>query len=276
VEYHFEPSMLHMIGAMHTMGELTTEAASNLLLISFSEDLLLSSIQGRAVNLRPNDDSLILNQITWAELNQRWTKINNRNEALEWIQREKVRLAVKMPNLIASAPLIKEAMPDSHLVIVLRDGHDVVRSILKKRWVVASEMENQLWPYIESDSQVQMPYWVPEEYRERWDTMSEESRACLTWLHHAQLAHQVVSGKQYDEAGLTVIKYEDLLEDPGSIIDNLSKKLDLQQTHLTDNTIRSVHKPPSMKTGSNQEFYPKVDEDILAKFIALNQALGYP
>ena len=72
IEYHFEPPMVWVLSSLLSMKAVTPEIASILLQLHLHEDLLVESAHGRKANLRPGDDSMVLNSIRWAELLSRW------------------------------------------------------------------------------------------------------------------------------------------------------------------------------------------------------------
>lgn len=275
LEYHFEPPTFYMITSLYAAGQLPLKVASNLLSIYFCEDLLLESVHGRGVNMRPFDDSLILNRISWAELNRRWQQVGNRHDALVWIGREHSRLAVKMPNVMDAVDLFCHAMPSSHLVLVIRDGHDVVRSILRKGWVTDEGLQYDLWPYRKTEQNVPIPYWVPLDMESRWPTMSPESRACLMWSVHAETAKKVVKSGKFPDERLTIVRYEELLRKPVETIGEVALKLGHDQTSYTRRSIEDVRSPASILNGVNTDFYLATDSDILENFIQVNSAWGY-
>ncbi len=274
LEYHFEPPTLYMIASTFASGELPLDIAVRLLTVYLSEDLLLESVHGRGVNLRPGDDSQILNSMTWAELNNRWNSIANHNDAISLVQKNGLRLAVKMPNLFDSLELMQQVMQGMHLIVSVRNGADVVRSIIRKGWVNDEGLERNLWPYRGKPARVNTPYWVTEEYQDRWPVMNAENRACLMWTHHAELALAAVAKKESNER-VHVVRYEELLTNANHVVDELAAALDCDTTIHTCRWVETICTPDSMHEGNNRDFVTNTDSDITEHFEYVNSQWGY-
>lgn len=274
LEYHFEPPSLYMIASAFASGELPIEAACPLLTVYLAEDLLLESVHGRGVNLRPADDSQILNRISWHELNERWQKIANRNDAIDWVRTKGLRLALKMPNIFDSLPLMRTVLPDFQLVVSVRNGSDVVRSIIRKGWVSDRGLEKDLWPYWSFSTAINIPYWVKPEYRDRWPYMTEASRACLMWTCHAEMGLAAVAESNQNNR-MHQVRYEDLLSEPWPVVETLAATLGCHITHHTKRWVDAIRTPPSMSKFDKPDFAVSTDKDILERFNQVNILWGY-
>ena len=76
-----------------------------------------------------------MNSIDWPELNQRWINIPNRAEAIKYGLDRGIRLALKSPNTFDALPLIRDVMEDPNIIIIKRNGFDVLNSIVAKKWL---------------------------------------------------------------------------------------------------------------------------------------------
>lgn len=274
MEYHFEPPLLYMLGAAYANGDLPLHSAAHLLSVYLSEDLLLESVHGRGVNLRPEDDSQVLNRITWSELHDRWQQVSNRNDAIALAQKRGLRLALKMPNLFDSLELMRATMPSMRLVISVRNGIDVVRSIIRKGWVTNAALEYELWPFCGAREGVNIPYWVADEYRERWPAMNEASRACLMWVHHAELGLNAAAESR-SRGVVHEVRYEDLLADPWPVVEAMAEVLGANTTLFTRRWVESIRPPHSMSEGGYRDFSTATEPDILERFDRVNSLWGY-
>lgn len=274
LEYHFEPPTFYMICSLYASGQLPLETAASLLGVYLSEDLFLESVHARGVNLRPSDDSLVLNAKSWMEIHRRWTEVGNRADALKWIKREGLRLAVKMPNVLDAITLLEHTMPEMQVILVVRDGRDVVRSILRKGWVSDEGLQAELWPYIPDQHGVPIPYWVPEVYRARWTTMTPESRACVMWAYHAELAQRRTQSHPVDD-WLIVLRYESLLGRPEETVTDIAARLGHKMTPFTRLRLEEIREPTSVEYTGEPDFYRKVDQDVLEWFMRVNRSWGY-
>jgi hypothetical protein len=276
LEYQFEPPTFYMICASYAMGRLSLDVASDLLRVYSAEDLLIEAVHGRGVNLRQSDDSFILNRLSREELDQRWQSIGSRAEALAWIRRQGARLAVKVPNIMDALPLLHHAMPNAHLVVVMRDGRDVVSSIIRKGWVTDDGLRNDLWPYHDGQAKVPAPYWVPPAWLSAWSTLTVESRACLMWTVHAGKALDGIRSNDYfPESRRTLVRYEKLLEQPQETASWLAARLGAAETAFTRRWLESVRRPGPGMTGTAGTFYDKVERTILEAFRRMNMEWEY-
>ncbi|MDA8094294.1 MAG: sulfotransferase [Betaproteobacteria bacterium] len=276
VEYHFEPPLLYMITAMVTAGAIDRESATDILRAYLYEDLLVESVHGRKVNLRAKDDSCVLNMISWEELNRRWRDISNRKDAIDEIANKRLQLAVKMPGIADSIRFLKEGFADSRIIIVLRDGRPVVRSILRKGWLNDESLFREYWPYkTGACGQVRVPYFVEDRELDRWYAMNGATRACYMWRKDAEAALDVM-GDSASKPNTIAIRYEDILRDPLKEVTNLAATLKQAFTDQTYSLIRDTITPPSMSRDVDQEsFFADVDRSELDKFLFVNQQLGY-
>jgi hypothetical protein len=268
LEYHFEPPSLYMLGAAAAAGELPMPLAQQLLTVYLCEDLLLESAHGRGVNLRPTDDSQVLHRLQWGELHERWHQVGNRAEAIAFCQHHELRLALKMPNLFDALELMRHTMDGLKIVVSVRNGVDVIRSIVHKGWVGDDSLKRDLWPYAPHTGHVAVPYWVPEVYRQRWVTMNMTSRATLMWTVHAALGLA-----QRGKADVYEVRYEELVASPWQVLEQLFAWLGHSPTLHTRRWIESIHPPRQVNDLPSIE--ASDDPDLAQWFDQVNQAWGY-
>ena len=268
LEYHFEPPSLYMLGAAAAGRDLPMPLAQQLLTVYLCEDLLLESAHGRGVNLRPTDDSQILHRLQWGELHERWLQVGNRAEAIAFCQQHELRLAVKMPNLFDSLELMRRTIPELKIVISVRNGVDVIRSIVRKGWVGDNSLKRDLWPYGAQMGHVAVPYWVPDVYRQRWMTMNTTSRATLMWTVHAALGLD-----QRGSADVYEVRYEELVVSPWPVLEQLFAWLGHSPTLHTRRWIESIRPPRQLNNLPSTEVI--ADPDLTQWFDQVNQAWGY-
>ncbi|MHB1530107.1 MAG: sulfotransferase [Acidiferrobacteraceae bacterium] len=273
IEYHFEPPMVWILSALLSMEALSPEVASVLLQLHLHEDLLLESVHGRKANLRPGDDSMVLNSIQWAELQSRWQGIRNRDDAVRYIADRKLRLAFKTPSVIDAIPFFMKALPESKFIIIMRDGRDVVRSIIKKGWLSDEGLEENYWPYKVILGK-NVPHLVEDAMVEQWVSMTAATRACYLWRRDAEFALQTKVLGLGDR--LHIMSYEALRRDPGKVMDEIAQFLSTKPTDLTrlgNMSVRPIASRPESR--ETIDFLKEVDADELRKFHDLNAEWGY-
>jgi hypothetical protein len=265
--------MVWVLSALLSMKALSKETASVLLKLHLHEDLLLESALGRKANLRPGDDSLILNSMPWAELHSRWQNIRNRDDAIQYISDRQLRLAFKTPSVIDAIPFFEAALPESKFLLIMRDGRDVVKSIIKKRWLSDAGLEGNYWPYKMIDG-IKAPHLVEDSMIGAWSKMNEATRACYLWRRDAEFAVQTRDSGLGDR--LKILSYEELRRYPAEAMDELAEFLFTRITDLTKLGIMSV-RPMSGKAGGdkNYDFLNEVDAKELKRFKELNCEWGY-
>ncbi len=275
LEYFFEPPTLYMISCLVSAGHIPKPAAADLLKIYLYEDLFLESVHGRKINLRPNDDSLILNSIPWKEVVDRWQNIQNRNDAMKIIDENSVRCAFKMPNIMDSLDFFCEYLKNCQIVLIVRDGREVVRSLIKKGWLQEEALKNEIWPYQRTTEKVRVPYWVESDYYEEWNHWSEATRAAYMWLIHSKIANDWVKDNSISNDRLIIVRYDELLSEPEETVNDLLEFLNCSKTKNSNHQIKEIREPSKINLKELTDFYSQVDKRILDKFVRVNQLWGY-
>ena len=186
--------------------------------------------------------------MSWAELHSRWQNVRNRDDAIQYISDRQLRLTFKTPS-------------------------DVVKSIIKKRWLSDAGLEGNYWPYKMIDG-IKAPHLVEDSMVSAWAKMNEATRACYLWRRDAEFAMQARDsglGKR-----LYILSYEELRKDPGRIMEEIANFLSTKTTDLTRLGTMSV-RPMSdnRESGETNDFLSDVDANELRKFNELNAVWGY-
>lgn len=269
IDYHYEPPMVWMVSALLSMGRLEPDVATMLLRVYLHEDLLCESVAGRKANLRPNDESLVLDAIGWKELVKRWSSVRNRADALDYIRGHRLVPAVKMPSIVDSVAFLANAFPESRTVLIMRDGREVVRSILRKGWFTDEGIESNYWPHKVVDGR-KMPHLVADADAGRWLAMNPASRACYLWRRDAELAAGL--RRTMAPERLYLLRYEDLLSRPAETMRALAQFLGSGLTRLTELGLMEVRPPGAMPDAG---VLADVDATELARFLAQQDEWGY-
>ncbi len=275
VDYHYEPPTFYMLCSLLATGALPEDVASKLLKVYLYEDLMVESAHGRRANLRPNDDTFVLNSISWQALVSRWTNIRNRGDAANFIKNEKLRIACKMPNILDALDLLVRIFPASQVVIIVRDGREVVRSMLQKGWLNDAVLQEELWPYALVNEGINVPYSVEPDIASKWAGMNSATRACYLWRRHAQLGMDFINRFPLENPQVHQVRYEKFLQDPEDVVRKLTMFLGNEMTECTKVRIREVCPPKQLDGSRVNDFYGEVDSDELRAFRAVNESLGY-
>jgi hypothetical protein len=123
------------------------------------------------------------------------------------------------PDLIYCADALTYAFPDARLVQVIRDGRDVVASMLADPVVMSWFRPS----FVNVDTEFPNPFFGIESFddREIWPRLSPAGRCALRWRWSVRLAarlhHSLPSGQ------LKTIRYEDLMSNPDDALADLSR-----------------------------------------------------
>jgi hypothetical protein len=119
----------------------------------------------------------------------------------------------ELAHLVAAIPL---AYPGASVVHIIRDGRDVVCSLLEKPWLRREQSRSD---------DAGMPYgsyarfWVEPELRDKFEASSDATRAAWVWRSYVTAARSA-------HAPLTEISYEDLAAKPSAVAAVLAPALD--------------------------------------------------
>jgi hypothetical protein len=273
VKYHYEPPMVWMLAGLLSMKVLEPSVAEWLLRYYLHEELLCESASGRRANLRPMDESLVLNAIPWHELISRMVSVRTRNDAIRLILEKKLRLAIKSPSIIDAVPFIAGALPKAQFIVIVRRGHDVVRSVLNKGWLSDEGLQNNYYPY-KVVGGIRIPHLVEDELAGKWLRWDAVTRACYMWRRDAEFARPLLSGEF--KRRVHFVSYEKLVVSPEDVMSGVSTFLLAEPTDLTRTTMMSV-RPPKEASGSGctANLFDSVDKEQLRLFNEANAAWQY-
>jgi len=127
------------------------------------------------------------------------------------------------PETVYVLPAALRAYPHARAVHILRDGRDVVCSLLERGWLRAGQPR---WrDEVEHGGQAR--FWVEPERREEFEQASEATRAAWVWRVY-------VSRARANTERMLEIRYERLTEHPESVSDALARHLGAPAAVLLD------------------------------------------
>lgn len=134
-----------------------------------------------------------------------------------------VRPVEQTPELAHIAGVLSLAYPEGRTVHIVRDGRDVVCSLLEKPWLSAQQtrVDDAGVPY---GSYAR--FWVEPDRRAEFEAASDARRAAWVWRSYVAAARS--SG-----APLVELRYEELAESPGLVAARLAAELDAPVEPLT-------------------------------------------
>lgn len=141
-----------------------------------------------------------------------------------------VRAVEQTPELAHLVDVVRLAFPESRIVHIVRDGRDVVSSLLDKPWLRRAQAKSD-------DARV--PYgayarfWVEPERREVFERTSDARRAAWAWRRYVTAARAA-------ETPLVEVRYERLADDPAAVAATLAPELDAPE-HALAAALTHVH-----------------------------------
>jgi hypothetical protein len=126
-----------------------------------------------------------------------------------------VRPVEQTPEMAFLIGAARNAYPEARFVHILRDGRDVVCSLLEKRW---------LKPSADGRDDAGLPYgeyarfWVEPERREEFAAVSDARRAAWVWRSYVAAARSA-------EADVLELRYDDLAQNRAQVAATLASHL---------------------------------------------------
>ena len=120
------------------------------------------------------------------------------------------------PELAFMLPAVLAAYPKARVVHIVRDGRDVVASLLERGWLSASRTgrDDAHLPY-----GAYSRFWVEPELADEFPRVSDARRAAWAWRRY-------VSAASEDSERVLEIRYEQLAVDPAAVAAQVAEHLD--------------------------------------------------
>jgi Sulfotransferase family len=176
------------------------------------------------------------------------------------------------PDLIYCAEALTYAFPDARIVQVIRDGRNVVTSMLADPVVMSWFRPS----FVNVDTEFPNPFFgiETEDDRELWPGLSPAARCALRWRWSVRLAARLHHNLPADQ--LKTIRYEDLLSKPDEALAELSR---FTGTTVSAAEIRDVARTFRQRGRSRQPDGPALSTEDIAQIDKLAgeelRRLGY-
>ena len=172
------------------------------------------------------------------------------------------RAVEQTPETAFVAEAAARAFPEARFLHVVRDGRDVVCSLVERGWLRAARtgVDDAGLPYGAAPR-----FWVEPERREEFTRASEARRAAWAWRRYVTAARSV------DER-VVEVRYERLSAEPDPVASELAPFLDAPAGLLA----RALAEAHATSIGRfRRELTPAQLEDVLAESGELLRELGY-
>jgi Sulfotransferase family len=173
-----------------------------------------------------------------------------------------IRPVEQTPEMAHILPAVVEAFPEARVVHAVRDGRDVVCSLLERGWLRA-EMTGR--DYAGPPFGPRARFWVEEERREEFPQVSDARRAAWAWRRYVTAARS--SG-----VPVTEVRYERMVADPEAVGTELAEALGISAPDMIA-ALRQAHDRSIGRYA--RDLTGEQLDDVLAEAGDLLEELGY-
>jgi hypothetical protein len=177
-------------------------------------------------------------------------------------------------------PELATAFPDSHFLHLLRDGRDVVSSLMERGWLAGSTRQQLTVGSAcgEAVDEAGHPFgayarfWVESDRRLEFEMASEARRCAWAWRRYVSTALDGLAA--LDARRVTTIRYEELVREPTRIAEELA--IDLGALGSREEFVRALSGAHSRSVGNFREtLTPEQLDEVTLEAGALLSKLGY-
>ncbi len=235
VEYIFEPPS--MLGLFTTLDRMDEQTWKYLFRVNLYEQLFVNNLAGRNINCNQADDSSIYRVKSKAEVAARQARSFSKLE-LQGLAAQHTA-AFKLPSLVPFLEQFAAYFPDVRMLYVRRSALECLNSLKHKAWLgdQALATENRVWPLVEYNDRL-LPYWVKPADYDFWLGLDEINRCAYYFIE---------MNRNVDLPNIIEVHYEELLNNPTSVIGSLAQKLNLEFGDLTQSLIDSIQPTQSQR-----------------------------
>jgi hypothetical protein len=173
-----------------------------------------------------------------------------------------VRPVEQTPEMAHLVDVARVAYPDAKFVHIIRDGRDVVCSLLEKQWLKPTEVG-------EDDAGVAYGtyarFWVEPDRRDEFSSVSDARRAAWAWRRYVTAARAA-------RGDLLELRYEQVVSDPEAVAPELARHLDVSPDAIT-RVLGPAH--PTSVGRYRRDLSHEQLADIVAEAGDLLRELGY-
>jgi hypothetical protein len=168
-----------------------------------------------------------------------------------------IRPLEQTPEMAHILPAVVQAFPEGRVVHAVRDGRDVVCSLLERGWLRSGNGDPSFGP--------RARFWVEEERREEFPQVSDARRAAWAWRRY-------VTAVRSSGVAVTEVRYERMATDPETVGTELAEALEISAPHMIE-ALRRAH---TESIGRYARDLTKEElDDVMAEAGELLDELGY-
>jgi hypothetical protein len=174
-----------------------------------------------------------------------------------------VRPVEQTPELAHVVDVLPLAYPNATVVHIVRDGRDVVSSLLEKPWLRPSRSKSDD-AGVEYGSYAR--FWVEPERRDEFERTSDARRAAWAWRRYVSAARGARTPPSIE------LRYEALAADPSTVASALAPRLDAPEPALAA-ALGRVHGTSVGRFA--RDLSPEQLDDVVSEAGGLLRELGY-
>jgi Sulfotransferase family len=173
-----------------------------------------------------------------------------------------IRPVEQTPEMAHILPAVVQAFPEGRVVHAVRDGRDVVCSLLERGWL---RVESKGRNYAGTPFGPRARFWVEEERRDEFPQVSDARRAAWAWRRY-------VTAVRSSGVAVTEVRYERMATDPETVGTELAEALEISAPHM----IEALRKAHAESIGRYARDLTKEElDDVMAEAGELLDELGY-
>ena len=230
VEYFFEPELLYSLVPL--IKKISFKEWNCIFETYISEDLFYNHFIGRKLNFRKSDDSYVLNSVNNIELKNKLTNTLAQRDIKKILKKKKIKVIIKIPSLVEDLSHLKKKIKTNKFICTDRNSFSILNSLIKKKWFNQKNLINNDFP-LQKINNYLYPMWLPKKYFKLWKTLNFEERSAI------YIVIQKKSIKKLKPNYL--IKYEDLLLNPKTQLENVCQKFNFNFTKKTSTLIKLIN-----------------------------------
>lgn len=173
-----------------------------------------------------------------------------------------IRPVEQTPEMAHILPAVVEAFPEGRVVHAVRDGRDVVCSLLERGWLRAG---NRGGDYAGPPFGPKARFWVEEERREEFPQVSDARRAAWAWRRY-------VTAVRGSGVPVTEVRYERMATDPEAVGAELAEALRISAPDMIA-ALRQAHTESIGRYA--RDLTTEELDDVMAEAGELLDDLGY-
>jgi hypothetical protein len=179
--------------------------------------------------------------------------------------------AFKFPGAYDAIDALCDETDNIRVVDIGRNLDRVVASLLAKGWFRDENLgpdATGLWPFHDHDGEYMVPYPVHREDCDRWQSMSAETRT--VYMCNRLAEDRLSFHERYEQAAITEIRYERLIEDPESVTNELLTTLQLDSGPKTEGIVDEIK--PTTSEHDVEALLTQCADDVAMRFRELRNS----